>query len=230
MPLTPYDTSAWPVIHWMAGFGPIGDAEDVPPYPPPPPPPSPAPAAPPTSPASPASPASSESSRIPIPTRSRSGLTPGLAGLGLDDSLPLHQQRIARGRRRRLPPLRRWAPGPWARPSIQLGPGQPAREDALDLPIASDLNLQYGVPMTLGRNDDDVYRTVAIEGMPNNYGATRILSLIRGGAVYSFHLDPTPGRSWMTALIVFVTESGADAFLSIRGAATSPSPQAVPRR
>ncbi|KAJ5541800.1 hypothetical protein N7494_006876 [Penicillium frequentans] len=207
MPLTPYDTSAWPVIHWMAGFGPIGDAEDVPPYPPPPPPPSPAP------PASPASPASSESAHIPTPTRNRSGLTPGLADLGLDDSLPLHQQRIARGCRRRLPPLRRWAPGPWARPSNQLGPGQPTREDALDLPRASDLNLQYGVPMTLGRNDGDVYRTVAIEGMPNNYGATRILSLIRGGAVYSFHLDPTPGRSWMTALIVFVTESGADAFI-----------------
>lgn len=41
MPLTPYDTGAWPVVHWMAGFGPIGDAEDVPPYPPPAPPPSP---------------------------------------------------------------------------------------------------------------------------------------------------------------------------------------------
>lgn len=94
-----------------------------------------------------------------------------------------------------------------------MGPGKPTREDALDLPHASDLDLQYGVPITLGRNDDDVYRTVAIEGMPNNYSASRILSLIRGGAVYSFHLDPTPRMSWMTALVVFVTESGSDAFI-----------------
>ncbi|KAJ6093538.1 hypothetical protein N7486_008827 [Penicillium sp. IBT 16267x] len=93
-----------------------------------------------------APPPSSASSQSAPP---RSGLTPRIAGLDLNDILPLHQKRLARRRRRILPPLRHWTSGPWDMGSRHLGPGQTPFPPPLPGPTppgASNLNLHTGYP------------------------------------------------------------------------------------
>ncbi|KAJ5761214.1 hypothetical protein N7520_008370 [Penicillium odoratum] len=87
----------------------------------------------------------------------------------------------------------------------------PFREDDLDSARPSNPKLEYGVPIELGRYNNDVWRTVAIVDLAKKFTLPRVLSHIKQGNVYSCHLDPT--NPVYTAIIVFVEERSAKAFL-----------------
>ncbi|KAJ5648729.1 hypothetical protein N7490_005101 [Penicillium lividum] len=87
----------------------------------------------------------------------------------------------------------------------------PIREDDLDTARPSNPKLEYGVPIELGRDKNDVWRTVAIVDLAKKYTLSRVLSHIKQGNIYSCHLDPT--NPVYTAVIVFVEERSAKAFL-----------------
>lgn len=85
-----------------------------------------------------------------------------------------------------------------------------ARGSFYDLPL-----MKFGLHHTPAANHKD-FRTVKISGLPVCTSIQQVLASVRGGAVFSACLCDTAALgSGLTALITFVEQSGADAFVDI---------------
>jgi hypothetical protein len=74
---------------------------------------------------------------------------------------------------------------------------------------------QWGLRFIPKAGQDNIFRTVVIEGLPTTVTLDRILPQIRGGAVFSASLtDTSTINGCPTALITFVHQMGALNFLS----------------
>lgn len=81
-------------------------------------------------------------------------------------------------------------------------------------PVTENMFFQYGLRYIPPATSGDLYRTVLIERLPHGVSLGQILPRIRGGRIYSASLCNTSSitKHW-TALIVFLHETGASAFL-----------------
>lgn len=85
-----------------------------------------------------------------------------------------------------------------------------ARGSFYDLPL-----MKFGLHHTPAANHKD-FRTVKISGLPVCTSIQQVLASVRGGAVFSACLCDTAALgSDLNALITFVEQSGADAFVDI---------------
>lgn len=73
---------------------------------------------------------------------------------------------------------------------------------------------QHGLRYIPGRHDNEIYRSVVIENLPPHANLGQILLGIRGGGIYSAVLcDTNAITGTQTALVTFVRQEGALAFL-----------------
>lgn len=81
-------------------------------------------------------------------------------------------------------------------------------------PLAENMFFQWGLRYIPPVHTGDVYRSVLIEKLRQGVSLGEILPQIRGGQIYSASLcDTSAITKYLTALIVFVYEAGASAFL-----------------
>lgn len=81
-------------------------------------------------------------------------------------------------------------------------------------PLTENMFFQWGLRYTPPVHTGDLYRSVLIEKLRQGVSLDEILPRIRGGQIYSASLcDTSAITKYWTALIVFVHEAGASAFL-----------------
>lgn len=88
------------------------------------------------------------------------------------------------------------------------------RENTIDRRLKDSPFFQWGLRYLPRSHAENIYRAVLIEMLPSGVSLDQILPRIRGGQVYSATLCDTSAitNAW-TALIIFVQEKGAEAFL-----------------